>query len=226
MYLGDKMKIHKKEVSERIFSLQFKNQYDACSTFMRVAEFYESPFKQIRGKHFSLEQYMDVYAKFRGNFTYTVDWGGFNIPGKVFINFFELFKNDLLKKEKHLKSLFEDEFADKKDFYVIAHSEAKNSRINKLNIETTLGHEVAHGKFYLNPLYKRSCLNLIETLPKKTVKEITTKLLAMGYTKGVIKDEIQAYLATSTYDYIKKLFGLRMKKDLEKFQSLFLQFVE
>jgi hypothetical protein len=218
------MKIEKTEVSSRIFALRFENQYEACSTFMRISEFYESSFKEIRGKFFTLEQYMDAYAKFKGNFTYTVDWAGFNVPSKIFVKFFELFKNDLLEKEKRLKKLFEQEIAGE-DFYVIAHYEPENHKISKLNVETTLAHEVAHGRFYLESKYKREVLKLIKNLPEKNVEKIAQKLLDWGYTKAVINDEIQAYLATSKPEYIKDNFGLQMKNDMKRFRNLFLEYV-
>lgn len=52
-----------------VIRLEFKNQYECCSSFMRLQEFYESPFKEIRGRFFKLDQFMDVYAKKQGNFT-------------------------------------------------------------------------------------------------------------------------------------------------------------
>lgn len=224
--IGVILKIEKIEVAKRIFALRFESQYEACSTFMRVAEYYESPFKEIRGKFFTLEQYMDTYAKSKGNFTYTIDWGGFNIPGETFKAFFEIFKDDLLVKEARLRDLFFEEFANEEDFYVIGHYESDTKKVTKSNIETTLAHEVAHGKFYLEPKYKQEALKLIKSLPEKSVDKITKKLLDLGYTKGVIKDEIQAYLATSDPCYIKSLFGLRMKGEIKKFQNLLLQYVE
>ena len=211
-------KIEKKEVSPGIFSLRFRTQYEACSTMMRIQEFYESPFKKIRGHVFTLEEYMDEYAKATGNFTYTIDWGGFNVPDSVFRAFFDQF--DLLEKEKHLKSLFTKELASDQTFYVIGHYEDK---IEEIEIESTLAHEIAHGKFYLDPEYKKESLKLVKDLVKKD--KIAKALIDMGYTKNVINDEVQAYMATSSPAYLKHLFGVGLAKESKKFRKLLTKYM-
>ena len=86
-----------KQVYPGLYFLKFPNQYEL--TMIRLQEFYESPYKNIRGKHFTLEQYMDAYAKHKGNFTYCSDWNGFNIPSIVIQDFFIIF-HPIRDKEK------------------------------------------------------------------------------------------------------------------------------
>src|ERR1700760_4146537 len=93
------------EVTSGLYHILFENQYSCCSTFLRLQEYYESPIKGIRGNYFTLEQFMDAYAETKGNFTYTLDWGGFNVPGHVIKKFFDLFGMNLLEKEKNLYHL-------------------------------------------------------------------------------------------------------------------------
>ena len=76
--------------TKNIFQVEAESQYDLAMTFIRIQEFYESPFREIRGHDFILEKYMDRYAKEYGNFTYTTDWNGFNVPGDIVRKFFSL----------------------------------------------------------------------------------------------------------------------------------------
>lgn len=222
------MKIEKTEVAEKIFSLKFETQYEVASTFMRLQEFYESPHKQLRNQYFTLEKCMDIYAKSVGNFRYTIDWCGFNVPGNVVCKFFRLFgveNNDLLKKEDNLYNLMEDEIKSNQSFYLIGHSEKFNDKLTKEKMFETLAHEVAHGKYYLNKQYKKKMSNLLKIMCPKLKFKMTEKLLKMGYTRSVINDEIQAYLATSEADYLKDNFKINKKDIPKEFNKLFEQFI-
>jgi hypothetical protein len=74
-----------KEIYNRIFLVTIKDQYDLAMTFCRLQEYYESPFKQVRGKTFTMTEFQRMYAKKFGDgvFTYPVDWAGFNVSGEV-----------------------------------------------------------------------------------------------------------------------------------------------
>ena len=50
-----------KELYPKIFGVSIKNNYDRAMLFCRYQEFYESPFKEIRGKNFSFEKFMWLY---------------------------------------------------------------------------------------------------------------------------------------------------------------------
>ena len=91
------MNFNCQEIFPNCFILNFKTQYELSSTFMRVQEFYESPFKNIKNKLFSHIQFMDTYANEYGNFTYTSDWAGFNVPGNVFNRWKLIFRDDYSK---------------------------------------------------------------------------------------------------------------------------------
>ena len=222
------MKIEKVEVAEGIFSLKFNTQYDVASTFMRMQEFYESPYRELRNKYFTLEKCMDVYAKAVGNFRYTIDWAGFNVPGKVvrkFVRAFGVEEDDLLRKEQQLIDLMESEIRSNKNFYLIGHSEKVNDKVTKDNMFSVLAHEVAHGKYHLNKQYKKAMMDLIKATSTGVIFNMTTNLLAMGYTHSVLSDEIQAYLATSEPDYLKKKFKINKKDVPKEFSKVFEQFI-
>ncbi len=142
-----------KEIYPNLFLYTFPNQYEMGSTFVRLQEFYESPYKDIKGRYFTLENFMDLYVKDNDNkFTYFEDWNGFNIPGHI-VDYFDLqFNFDFTTKEFKLFEELDDAFAtdDVKDFYIIGVVE-KDKEIIK--------HEVAHGLYYLNKNIKKKCLN-------------------------------------------------------------------
>jgi hypothetical protein len=62
------IKIAKRKIAKGVYLLRFKTQYELAATFIRVQEHYES--SRFYGRIFSLEQFMDWYAKRYGNFTY------------------------------------------------------------------------------------------------------------------------------------------------------------
>lgn len=185
------------EPMEGLIHLHFENRYDVCSTFMRVQEFYESPYEDIKGKYFTIEDYMDTYADDTGNFTYTTDWSGFNVPGNVVEKFYDLHWTEFLNKEKDLYTILKP-FMEKygKEFYVIGTFK-----------EDTIDHEVAHAMYYLQPDYQRMMDNLTKQIPNSWIKDIYDSLKELGYCDEVLKDEVQAYLATSSYWYLLKHFN-------------------
>ena len=118
-----------------ILHLHYEKQYELCSTFMRLQEFYESDIPEIKGNFFSLEEYMDAYANRMGNFSYTSDWSGFNVPSNVYYSWLEKFKNDLLRKEEALVDIISKE-TNKTKFYIIgSYGDNKNAIVR---------HEIAH----------------------------------------------------------------------------------
>jgi len=207
------MKLKIKEIYPKLYHIEFPNQYLETATFLRIQEFYESSFPEIRGHYFTLEQYMDRYAKFKGNFTYTTDWSGFNVPGDIFYEFEKLFKlvhsEPLLEKEKELLSKLETAVGHINwilgDFYIIA---------THIGNQSDLKHEVAHGLFYLNYAYRKEMLALIRK-NKDKFKPLKQTLKNMGYASKVVKDEIQAYLSTGCEKAFKKL-GNPYKKEFKQ----------
>jgi len=186
-----------------LIHIHFNTQYEVTSTFLRLQEFYESSYEEIRNNHFTLEQYMDAYAKDHGNFTYTVDWSGFNVPSNVIEEFAQLFQNDLLDKEKHFLHIILD-IVDKEGwdkYYVIASSRDIGSDGGKKDQADVMKHEIAHGLWYLDPDYKKEQMKSVKKV-KEFNADIGSVLQKMGYCKEVVDDELQAYCSTSTMTYL------------------------
>jgi hypothetical protein len=210
-------------LNDKIYLLSAPTQYEVSMAFMRFQEFYESPYKEIRGKYFSHEKYMDLYAKETGNFTYTSDWLGFNIPSHIYEKALGKFALNAWIKENELTDLVgRTAFHYKaKKYYIIGACETDSA------VQTSQ-HEVAHALWYLYPKYKKEQKENIERLALRTRDKISTALVASGYGKLVVSDETQAYLSTSTSFYLNKKMGFPKIPDrsLNRFTETFFSFYE
>ena len=184
-------------INGNIIHIIFESQYLMCSTLMRLEEFYESPFPEIRGHFFTHEQYMDRYAEAYGNFTYTLDWSGFNIPGNVVLDFFEVFcpKGDVLNKEYDvLYKIVGTKISSKKKFYLIATCDTTENYI--------VDHEMAHLMYYLNTKYKKGVDTILKTMDLDILYQY---LIHIGYCVDMLVDEANAYLTTGVNNDMKSL---------------------
>lgn len=165
-------------------------QYEISAAFMRLQEFYESPYG-VRGKVFSIEEYMDIYAEKNGKFSYLTDWSGFNVPGNVVDKFFDLF-DDLLDKEIDLWN------------QIIEETQKEGGMLNgKYYVIGTysadcIDHEHCHALWYLYTKFRKQSKAVIAKLPSALRKATNKHLTDAGYCKGVLEDETNAYLSTST----------------------------
>lgn len=211
------------EITDSVFHVIADTQYDISSTFLRVQEFYESPFKEIRKRFFTHEQCMDLHAHKDNIFSYFEDWAGFNIPGNVFDKWVRLFGDDLWDKEKELVDLVYEQLEKKSNkfkFYVIGSFLREDERI--------LDHELSHAWFYLDPEYKQTMLKLARKLPKQAKAQLKHYLKNDGYTPEVFNDEIIAYLATNPMSFTAEQFEDKVIPwdHILKFQETFEEFKE
>lgn len=214
------------ELPRSIYQVEVDTQYELCMTFIRLQEFYESPFEEIRGKYFSLEKYMDCYAAEYGNFTYPTDWNGFNVPGNVVQDFFNSakfsFGHNLSHKEYWLyHTLFDADLigtGNKDKFYLLgthAETDKKGLKVNE-----ALDHEYAHAFWYLSSEYRQDQEENLSKLSKKTTKAIHRALKEKGYTEGVFEDETQAYLSTSTEGDLRETFSGWTDIPMPKYEAI------
>lgn len=190
-----------KEIKERVYLVEAKDQYNIASMFMRPQEYYESPYPSIRDNYFSVEQYMDRYAQETGSFTYFSDWDGFNIPSSHVINFFKRFKYDLTYKERILQDMILSQigkFNYDDLFYLIGVVKGKKKVIN---------HEIAHAYYYLNNEYSKKMDEMLDKIDISRYETAWYSLVDMGYDDIKVADEMQAYLSTSSRDEIIRIFG-------------------
>ena len=184
------LKVSRTEGTRGVVHVRAPDQHQLCGMFVRPQEFYESPYPEIRGHYFTLDQFKARYAADNGGmFTYFDDWHGFNIPGHVMIEFFETFSRDLSMPEQALR-----EFTRGLDpFYLIGSHEGNDE-------EDSLEHELAHATYYLNDWYRANARKLVEnfrtSMPADSAA-LVTQLKAWGYGDTTLTDELNAYMATT-----------------------------
>jgi hypothetical protein len=193
------------EVSEGILHVEAETQYELASTFMRVQEFYESPYGDIRGQYFSHEQYMDYCAY--GNkrsavdkiiFSYLEDWNGFNVPGDVFDEWASLFAEHYLwDKEKKLIELVNKNVNTAAYYIIGTHHEAARGDFD---------HELSHAWYYLDSKYQELQQKNLDKLSEAARRQLRANILNDGYQEDVLKDEMIAYLSTNLMPDTKEMF--------------------
>ena len=216
-----------KEACPGVLHVETETQYDLTSTFMRVQEFYESPYGEIRGRFFTHERYMDIcaYGTKRSTqdeviFSYLEDWNGFNVPGNVFDKWSNLFAEHYLWDKEELLIKKVNNKKPKGKYYVIGtHREGEVGDYD---------HELSHAWYYLDPKYKKMMHKLLDKLSTKAREQIKKNILDDGYLEDVIDDESIAYLSTNSMVLNKKMFGkIRVPWTLVyEFQKAFAEYKE
>jgi hypothetical protein len=171
-------------------------------TFCRAQEFYESCFKQIRGKKFTMIEFMRLYTKHNKEvlFTYPEDWEGFNIPGKVLTDHFRLGIDDPNTYDKLMNDLYHraKRIVGSDHFYFIGSSG---------ECTETLDHELCHAFYYLDKNYKKKVNIILKSLVPSAKDKITKRLLSLGYCKKVLLDELNAYLTIDSKEILELKFN-------------------
>jgi len=212
------MKLHYKlkKLYNRIYLIEIENMYDLAMLFCRVQEFYESPFKEIRNKNFTIIEFMALYSKKygEGSFTYPNDWGGFNVPSHVIE---KCYYEHALKDENEYDKIF-------KKIHMHICNEVHGAKYCLLGAKPketeTKNHELSHAFYYLYPEYKKQADKIINKLPKKIYNYAIETLNAMGYDKRVFKDEMQAYISNNDLILIYDLkLTSKTKSSLEKIKN-------
>jgi len=177
------------EVVDNLYHLKFPEQEDLGRTFVRFQEHYEGA--EFRGKIFTLDEFEKWYipnseqGKKTGKFTYYEDWTGYNVPSKTLEPFFQGNFNPLSEHEENILNAFENKRKNK--FYLIGTLQDATS--------ADIGHEKAHGLFYLNPEYRTKILEVLGNMNPKDKKIVENFLISLGsYHPEVYDNEIHAYL--------------------------------
>jgi hypothetical protein len=204
-------------LTPQIVHISTTDRYWLADTFLRMQEFYESPFEEIRGQYFDLETYMDLYAKEFGNFTYHSDWGGFNIPGESVREFFHRFPHAVLtRKEIKVK-----DFLFQNDLLLKPYSQEKFYVVGAIDYNV-FKHEMAHAFYYLDSDYREEINSELEYIGMEKYLKFRNELLEKGYCSNAVLDEMQAYLVTSTVQEFEKKFTVEFNLDfLIKMQDIF-----
>ncbi len=216
-----------KKVKPFIYSVVIEDAYDRCMLFCRYQEFYESPVKGVRGQYISFFRFMKKYKDFykKDNFTYPIDWAGFNIPSEILIKGINKLKLETEYDEimgEIISFCQKDTYKETKDLKTKWYLISADTPDSKL-----MDHELAHGMYYTNKDYKKSCDLFTNNLPKTVYNKIKKELIKLGYldNKKIIDDEIQAYLSTELYQTFNtkqvKEYSKKYKSNFKKFKNGF-----
>jgi hypothetical protein len=198
------MKFKVKEIRPNIIAVAIADNYDRAMLFWRVQEFYESPCKRFRGGKFSIWDYARWYSRKTGCFSYPKDFVGFNLPLVVAKKCYETNPMETPYDEE-MNELVNSLFVNGERQYLIGTESFKGGIFE---------HELAHALYYTDMDYKLEMDNLTKSIPKKSLAIFRKNLLKIGYHTGVVKDEVQAYMATEVNEKICR--GVPNKKAMHK----------
>lgn len=184
------------KVRERVFAVVIPDDYRRCMTFLRAQEHYESPSPEFRGKDFDIWRYIEWYSRDRdGSFTYASDWGGFNIPLQSALDCYrgvDAMPGEWTSRwDREMRSILDrvaqmvPEAERALPAYIIGAADTSGP---------TFRHEVAHGLYHTNQAYRAAADGVTSAIDPAHMESFRSNLLAMGYTDGVVWDEVQAYL--------------------------------
>lgn len=181
-----------------VIHLRFDCQRAITHAMVRIGEFYESPYADIRNKKFTVEQFLKRYADVYPEACYFDDWNGYNVPGHVVRSFFTM-QDFFSLDEMAILEVVQSRPADE-DFYLIATWQ-----------DCDFEHELAHAFFALDHVYELDVHDLIAAmrlLHPDLLMRIENWLLAGGYCRAVLNDEINGHVATSTVaDWVDEGFS-------------------
>ena len=210
-----KIKYSLKKLYPGIYLCKIDDTYDLAMTFCRVQEFYESPFKQIRGKRFTFIEFMSLYAKeHEGVFTYPQDWAGFNVPGPIVAALYDHLGVDDVNDYDYIITDIHDKIRgeiDGTNYYLIGSNSDK----------TTIAHECCHAFYFIDAEYKKNTNSILKKLSPSVRTKAENVLYDLGYDKSVIDDELQAYLSTEFHS-LRENAKLN-KKELENITDVVLE---
>ena len=173
--------------------LKFDTRQEMNLDLYRIQEYYESPYKEIKGKYFTFEQFVKKYSNETG-LDYFVKWGGCNFPADVAISFSNLFleEDKLSKTEQTIFDLAEQGWK-----YFIAYVEGD---------EGTTMHEMSHYHFFSSSKYRNKVKSAIKRHNKTVIRKMKNALKKEGYTDSVLDDEINAYMIADQFEDLYDIF--------------------
>lgn len=191
-----------KEVSPNVLLVSFPNRKELTFTMCRVEEFYEAASDKLRGQVFTWAEFIDEFTDDEGHMDYFHSWSGFNVPGATFNTWMTNFK-DMSSRELELIRLVMNGVSNITDldsrYYIIA-AVTGGSEIED--------HEIAHATYYVNEDYKIAMDELNAKLDADARLLLINSFTDLGYSATVHEDELQAFLGTSTSQYLNNRFGM------------------
>lgn len=192
------------KVRPHIWHVEMDCRYELGMTFLRASEYYESKNYEFRRtlywtileqmKWYSTNEASPRHGKY-GSFSFTSDWGGYNVPSDVF---------DVLYPANRFAPIKDWNAYDARmrDILDAIRSEEKHSQYYVIGVQAkspkgALGHELAHGYYYTDDDYRHHMNSLVRSgKHQRAVNLLKLALIDVGYCDDVLDDEVQAYCAT------------------------------
>ena len=207
------------EVYPNIFAVVIKDDKLRSQVFLRYQEFYESDSDSFRGQSFKWEDYIKFYKEKtkKDYFSYHEDFAGYNIPCdtieacKTKIPDLNIFDMIMFSITDTIKKIVGDN-----PYYLIG--------IDQDNGEdpSLIHHEVAHGLWFSDPLYKKRMSKAIQKMDPTVQRKMLEKIKGYGYGDNVYDDEIQAYMSTGLGSEMKWIRNV--KPEMVPFNNIFMKY--
>lgn len=208
----DQINLYK--IDDRIYAVKISDQRVRALLFLRYQEFYESQFSEIVNQDFEINDFINLYIKsneLKDMFTYNIDWSGFNLPSTSIEKCMVGIKdpNEYDRIFSQIVQTIRREYPTGK-YYLLG--------VDKLSGDL-MDHEVAHALYFINPNYKKEMDSIIESMSEDSKIGLSDYIVAMGYNKAVVYDEIQAYMSTGLSGKMVEIEEIN--KYTDNFKSIF-----
>ena len=192
-------------LTPQILLFEGYTQKELALTFFRIEEFYESPLSGLNGRKFSVFDFLYQSMDIHGNIDYFSFWAGFNFPGQVVKDWWNIHA-DWTPYEEDLIRYIRLNVDINEKFYVIGALEKDTE---------TIDHELAHALWYMDRDYMTEIDKLNNEMiffHSKEIEKIKSYLLSIGYSENVFYDELQAYLITEPKENLITDFNVNYKE--------------
>jgi hypothetical protein len=222
-YKENSMLFNISTIGRGIYHVEGRTREDLALLFLRAQEYYENAHPDFYRQHFRVDTFKAWYANSfsnTGDFSYTWDWCGFNVPGEFVVEATHgaIDIGDVTKYDKLMLEVIEECSIQHEHFYLIG---SMDEIPQLVQLGHTFTHELAHALYYLDADYRAKVNRIVSPV----FNQIALTLVKYGYRTDVdiLNDEAQAYLISGAeilgldFDYryyadsVRVVFDSRLK---------------
>lgn len=224
----------KQKVADNIWAIYSDTQPEIGKAFVRFQEYYENA--TLKGRKDLTIRVIERWwknTKEAGEEDYYDHWVGFNLPGRVFV---ELLTSPKFRSGFSLSAWLAEPFnfprwyPQEDELLTLLSDIPANELVGSYFIglcktsTDVLDHEIAHGLYTTNGVYKAEQVYNLSQLPKETYASIRESLISCGYHPHVVHDEIQAYFSTYVETLAEKFETTEYDQYTLPFETTFKKF--
>lgn len=209
-----KIKYSVRQVTPDIFAIVVPDNKQRAAMFVRAQEYYENESTRIRRNVFNVENFLKQYRREHGA-DYSDHWQGFNIPYALVLELYQRLPpkhiNDYDVAMMHALKRIAPKATT--DTYIIG--------VDRMGSDLML-HELLHARYFVDPAYRRRMNDALDKMPRRMFRQLRRNLRDMDYRNHdyVVRDEMQAYLASNDWTYPEILRGLKRSEVREWHERL------